>query len=186
MSPTSTSIESLFATPAAADLGPRARSGVWTAAEAEEKTGAACASAHVRGTNADCLRALVLLWHDHLDDAHRIVQDLSGAEAAFVHGIMHRREPDLANARYWFQRVGRHPVFEWIAEAAAPLLAAHPALPYRLIHEGTWDPYAFIDAIAVVSREPESSPEARLFRELQRQESLVLARHLAGGRNRPA
>ena len=47
--------------------------------------------------------------------SHTISQDLGSAEGSFLHGIMHRREGDFGNAKYWFRRVGNHPVFEIIS-----------------------------------------------------------------------
>jgi hypothetical protein len=51
------------------------------------------------------LRALALLWHDHLDASHRISQGLSDPEGAYLHAMMHRREGDHENAHYWFDRI---------------------------------------------------------------------------------
>jgi hypothetical protein len=138
-----------------------------------------CATAKLEGGFAVSLQALVLLWHDHLDEAHGLVQDLAGAEPAWVHGIMHRREPDYSNARYWFHRVGVHPAFEPLADVAAPVLAAHPALPHRLIRDGRWDPFAFVEAVSASLRVPGGGPEVPLLRELQRMETLALAQYLA-------
>lgn len=172
-------IEALFGAGLAA-LGPDRRSEAWGFEEAEMRTGESAHPLNLVGRRMVCLRALVLLWHDHLDAAHGLVQDLPGADAAFVHGIMHRREPDYSNARYWFHRVGAHPVYDALAEQAAPLLAEHAALPCRLIREGLWDGFAFIEAVATTLRQPVSTPEHVMLRQLQRLESVVLARHLAG------
>jgi hypothetical protein len=50
---------------------------------------------------------LLALWHDargNWDDAHRIAQDVDDANGALVHAYLHRKEGDLSNARYWYQR----------------------------------------------------------------------------------
>lgn len=172
-------IEALFGSGLAA-LGPERRSEAWDLPEAEVRAGELSMRLGLVGRKSACFQALVLLWHDHLEVSHGLVQDLTGSDAAFVHGIMHRREPDYSNARYWFHRVGGHAAFELLADHAAPVLASHAALPHRLIREGVWDGFAFIDAVAAVARHPVTSPEPALLRQLQRLESVVLARHLAG------
>lgn len=83
-----------------------------------------------------CLSGLWLL-HDFLEESHALSQDLQTVEGSFWHGIMHRREPDAANAAYWFRRVGKHDVFPALAEQARTL--GLQALADR------WDPYHFID-----------------------------------------
>lgn len=53
---------------------------------------------------------LVALWHDGRGDwagAHTVVQAQDGADAAAVHAYLHRKEGDLANADYWYDRAGR-------------------------------------------------------------------------------
>jgi hypothetical protein len=54
--------------------------------------------------------ALTALWFDAHEDwyeAHRLVQDDGGAEAAWVHAYLHRREGDAGNARYWYHLASR-------------------------------------------------------------------------------
>lgn len=54
--------------------------------------------------------ALVALWHDARGDwdaAHRVAQDVEDASGAWVHAYLHRKEGDLGNAAYWYQRAGR-------------------------------------------------------------------------------
>ena len=50
------------------------------------------------------------------DRAHKIVQDESSREAAWVHAHLHRVEGDLSNAGYWYRRAGQ-PVAKDTVEA---------------------------------------------------------------------
>ena len=54
--------------------------------------------------------ALLALWWNAKGDwerAHEIAQDVSGADGAWVHAYLHRKEGDLGNAAYWYRRAGR-------------------------------------------------------------------------------
>jgi len=55
---------------------------------------------------APLLRALWFERQGDWDAAHRITQDESGANAARVHGYLHRKEGDSGNARYWYSQAG--------------------------------------------------------------------------------
>jgi len=56
---------------------------------------------------------LQALWWEAKGDwakAHACAQADSGALGAAVHAYLHRKEPDLDNARYWYNRAGRQRV----------------------------------------------------------------------------
>ncbi len=82
-----------------------------------------------------CLSGLWLL-HNYLDESHTISQDDPSITGSFLHGIMHRREPDASNSAYWFRKVGRHPIFDALRHAVAQ---------EGLGPDAPWDPFAFID-----------------------------------------
>jgi hypothetical protein len=53
---------------------------------------------------------LEALWYDlhgDWDTAHQIVQSMDDAHAEWVHAYLHRKEPDIANAKYWYRRCRR-------------------------------------------------------------------------------
>jgi hypothetical protein len=55
-------------------------------------------------------RPLAALWwaaKGKWDEAHRIVMDESGPDAAWVHAYLHRVEGDLGNAGYWYRQAGQ-------------------------------------------------------------------------------
>lgn len=96
----------------------------------------------------------VWLYHDFLDESHTISQSIDTPTGSFWHGIMHRREPDYSNAKYWFRRTGHHDVFEPLAEAAAGLTAE--TTETRLVHlstEPAWDPFDFVDLVQTATEE---------------------------------
>src|SRR5262245_30305459 len=58
----------------------------------------------VRADDARCVLAGLWLLHDELDRAHGIVQEVGSESGSFWHAIMHRREGDFSNSRYWYAR----------------------------------------------------------------------------------
>lgn len=97
---------------------------------------------------AQCCISGLWLLHDFLDDSHTISQDISSQEGSYWHAIMHRREPDYSNAKYWFRRVGNHPIFDALAREARQLAAESSSESKSLAflsETEAWDPYAFVD-----------------------------------------
>jgi hypothetical protein len=60
------------------------------------------------------------LWlrFDFLDESHAISQASETPDFNFWHAILHRREPDAWNSKYWLRRVGKHPVLEQLRKRA--------------------------------------------------------------------
>lgn len=50
------------------------------------------------------LAAAIWLYVDELDQSHTISQGIAGPIGAYWHGIMHRREGDFGNAKYWLRQ----------------------------------------------------------------------------------
>ena len=53
---------------------------------------------------------LQALWYDAKGDwstAHDLLQDDTTPAGSWVHAYLHRKEPDLPNAAYWYRRAGK-------------------------------------------------------------------------------
>jgi hypothetical protein len=119
------------------------------------------------------VQAGILQLHDFLDESHSVAQECGSRDGDYWHAIMHRREPDSSNSKYWFRRVGVHPVFPELTPVAAPVLKSvgEPI-------EGEWDPFAFVDLCDRARRE-EGSPLDEAARRVQFAEMLLLLKHCA-------
>ncbi|HXG33677.1 MAG TPA: hypothetical protein VNJ11_09945 [Bryobacteraceae bacterium] len=117
--------------------------------------------------------ALAGLWlyFSCLEEAHAVAQKLHTPEGSFWHGILHRQEPDAANAAYWFRRTGRHPIFPQLLEEAAAAAARYPEAGVNF--GDSWDPFGFIELCEEARRDP-GSPLERVALEVQRAEWQLL------------
>ena len=107
---------------------------------------------------ARCVQAGLFLYFSALDDSHTISQGVHTASGSFWHGIMHRQEGDWANAKYWFRRVGNHPVLDRLAADSSH----------------GWDPFEFIDRCAAAA---DGAGTGHKLEQLQMREWLLLMRH---------
>ncbi len=122
--------------------------------------------------------------HDDLDQSHRCSQSIEGQgrrqAADYWHAIMHRREGDFGNSKYWFRQLGRHPLFPELAACASRVLerSSDPSASgwkETLTEEG-WNPAAFVDFCQRCARDEDSMLAANA-REIQWQEMLILLDH---------
>jgi hypothetical protein len=110
---------------------------------------------------ATCCLSAVGLLHDELDESHSLSQQIDTPSGSFWHGIMHRREGDFSNAKYWFRRVGTHPVLDTLSQRAAEIAAVRgeERAIKKLITGGAWDECAFVDLVETVIRGQGSTRE---------------------------
>ena len=113
------------------------------------------AAVAVETISEPALRAGIWLYVDDLDQSHRVSQTVHTPTGSYWHAIMHRREGDFGNSKYWLRQAGAHPVWSEI--------------------EG-YDPVRFVDEVA---RYHEENPAALV--ETQRNEWWALFNWCASG-----
>ncbi len=94
---------------------------------------------------SQALKAGIWLYLDDLDRSHGISQGDESPLGSLWHAVMHRREGDFSNSKYWLQRAG--------------------PVPFQL--EG-YDAVRFVDEVAAATGDPADLIER------QRQEWLAL------------
>jgi hypothetical protein len=103
----------------------------------------------------------LLLWNDCLPEAHTLCQGIETENGSYWHGILHRREPDYSNSKYWFR---------WATETAALLESS-----------GAWDPFAFVDWCQACDEGVLSPPTRALLEQIQLREIELLLDHCLRG-----
>jgi len=134
--------------------------------------------------DAHALIAGLWLWHDFLEESHNISQGIPSPTGRFWHAIMHRREGDFSNAKYWYAKCANHPVLPSLNARASAILNPLPAEKalLRLTANG-WNTNAFVDFVEQLHDRP-NDPHYRLAVALQRLEWQALFDHCtraAGG-----
>ncbi|MEM6551328.1 MAG: hypothetical protein AAF750_04285 [Planctomycetota bacterium] len=85
------------------------------------------AVAHPALADHPALQAGLWLYADDLDASHTISQSIDTPTGSYWHAIMHRREGDFGNCKYWYRLAGDHPVLADISPG--------------------FDPYTFVDQV---------------------------------------
>lgn len=113
----------------------------------------------------------LLLWLGDWGQAHEIA-DIESQDAYYWHAIIHRIEPDIGNAAYWFRKVGRHPIFPELLQEANNILDANKTACTWSMHR-EWDPFLFNRWCEEARRHPESAQD-KVARAIQQAEWALL------------
>ena len=131
-------------------------------------------------TFAEAIKSGLLLWNDALDESHNISQGLDNQTGSYWHGIMHRREPDYSNSKYWFHRVGTHPIFPELRERALELFEETPNpsdaladIGQTIASQESWDAYQLIDWCEAAEGDSDSDV-TRFLQQVQMEEIKLL------------
>lgn len=130
----------------------------------------------------DLIESIALLWHDHLDASHTISQRIESAEGSYAHGMMHRREGDYWNSKYWMRRAQGAFFLNAIGDALrGEFHASWPSekAPHWLGASG-FDAEGFVDACASAVKDTGATGER--MRRLQAVEFLAVVRALSSTR----
>lgn len=109
-----------------------------------------------RADEAEGLLAGLWLWHDWLEPSHAISQGIASATGSFWHAILHRREGDFSNSKYWYARAKGHAILPSLSARASALINPLPVDKslLRLVYNG-WSPEAFVDLVEQVAQTPD-------------------------------
>jgi hypothetical protein len=117
------------------------------------------------------------LRHDWLGQSHRISQMIETPTGSLWHAIMHRREGDFSNSKYWYRQLDGHPTYGTMNVRAGDVVNPFPADKsiFRITFDG-WSPTAFVDLVEAVHDKP-ADPRYRLAQALQEMEWQTLFEH---------
>lgn len=139
-----------------------------------------CQTHRLTGVSSTLLRGIALLWHDQEPEAHTIAQDIHDRDGSWLHAIIHRREPDYSNARYWFHQVGQHPGYAYLAKSAADILdqSGTNHLAQKLLPGGKWSAFDFVDLCQAALRNKQDTQTFALCQQLQAAEFAAFIHHV--------
>ena len=124
--------------------------------------------------DAEALRAGLWLLFDYMEESHALSQNIATPSGSYWHGILHRREGDASNAKYWFVRAGEHPIFPELLSDALEISTVAGAAGAGLLKDlkamNAWDAAWFVER-CTGSNAP---PTIQILLEIQRREWLLL------------
>lgn len=124
--------------------------------------------------DAESLRAALWLLFDYMKESHELSQNIPTPSGSYWHGILHRREPDPSNAKYWMARIGEHPIrpelLQDAIETASAAGSSGAALLKELENFQHWDAAWFVDRCTA----PTDPGTTKVLLDIQRREWLLL------------
>ncbi len=123
--------------------------------------------------DAIAMQAGLLCLHDYLHESHQLSQSVQNQglyqAGDYWHHIMHRREPDYSNAKYWSRVVGYHPLHDLLPEQVRPIFHLFESQTVanwkdRVLLNNRWSLNTFVDCCS----ECESSQDRELCQFAQR------------------
>jgi hypothetical protein len=130
-------------------------------------------------SKTDAAAALAGLWlrHDFLHESHALSQSIETPTGSYWHAIMHRREGDFWNSKYWLNKCRGHPALVAISRQATDLINAAPAdKTIMKLTLGEFDAQGFVDLVEAIHPQP-ADPRRELVIALQQIEWQVLFEH---------
>lgn len=130
-------------------------------------------------SDASAMLAGLWLWFDGMKEAHEIAQDLVSPTGSFWHAILHRREGDFSNARYWYGRCRPHRANRLLGVRTQHIAGKHTNDPIvQSVVASEWNGSAFVDLVEAVADHPDD-PRYQVAADLQQAEWQALFSHCA-------
>lgn len=128
------------------------------------------------------LQGALYLCFDCFEEAHTVANDHEGTVTGnWIHAILHRREPDAGNSKYWYARVKLPAkVSEGIAREVLALLKKTQVLELeslvkKMEKSKGWEPEAFVDVCEEFRKGDSKTTAYRMLAALQEIEWRALA-----------
>lgn len=161
-------ISAIFDSPTMPSLGPEARESALSINQCKKITTEAIENANIGRIEGGLILSAALLWHDYLSESHTISQSIHTQDGSYLHGIMHRREPDYSNAKYWFHKTGNYSGYDILSVKAETILGN---TSLSSLTKGRWDPFTMVDS---VSQAKHGTCEYELLQKVQQAEFQTL------------
>jgi|SRR5579859_3103800 len=122
------------------------------------------------------LQSALYIYFDCFDEAHQVAQDHEGVTGNWLHAVLHRREPDAGNSKYWYTRVDLPgEVSQDLAQEALKYLGGTPmreleAFHRKLSKSKEWEPKTFVDLCEQARKGNDSGPLTRALADIQKAE----------------
>ena len=78
--------------------------------------------------SSDLIKSGLHLLNDDLYSSHKLSQNILSKEGSYLHAIMHRREGDYSNSKYWYSQIDNHPIWKLMSQ-----------------NFDEWEPFSFIN-----------------------------------------